>query len=143
MSGQALGSQKMKDEALKLGSLDLGFRVAANRITGKHHRKPGSQQLKLGIMEEVWLRDVPGSSLVASARTSLRETHWGSVYGRRWKGPGQWGGGSPSLVLCEQRPEPCRCTLSGSALGGGQERGSLLLVSIFKIQFLHSSGLNK
>lgn len=51
-------------------------------------------------------------------------------------------GGSPSLVLCEQRPETGRSTLSGSALGGGQERGSLLLVSIFKIQFVHSHGLN-
>lgn len=71
VSGQALGTQTLKGEALKPGTLGLGTRVAVTESTGTRI----VCSLNWGTWVEVWQRDVPESFLVANTRTSLKKTH--------------------------------------------------------------------
>lgn len=72
VSDQDLGTQTLKGESLKPGTLGLGIRVIVTRSTGNEVLC----SLNWGTWVEVWLRDVPESFLVARTRTSLKKTHY-------------------------------------------------------------------
>lgn len=97
-------------------------------------------QLKLGNVEGAVAEGCSWVFLGSQHKDQPEEDALRQV-GRRQKAPVEVG--LPAWCWVSRALKLAGNTISGSALGDGQERDSLLLLSIFLKKFIHSQGLNK